>query len=138
MADLAATLADVPLFSGLSPRDLERLARVMKERTWSEGEVVVEEGKGGVGFWVVESGSAEITIGGDRVGDLGPGDHFGEIALLDEGPRSATVTATTALRCHGIVAWEFAPFVREQPDVAWALLQSLAAMVRGGAARRGA
>ena len=138
MADLAATLADVPLFSGLSPRDLERLARVMKERTWNEGEVVVEEGKGGVGFWVVESGSAEITIGGERVGDLGPGDHFGEIALLDEGPRSATVTATTALRCHGIVAWEFAPFVREHPDVAWALLQSLAAMVRGGAARRGA
>lgn len=130
VSDLAETLAGVPLFSGLGPRDRERLARAMKNRTWAGGEVVIEEGKGGVGFWVIESGTATVSIAGKKVGELAPGDHFGEIALLDDGPRSATVTADGELRCQGIVAWEFAPFVREHPDVAWGLLQSLAAMVR--------
>lgn len=130
MTDLAQTLARVPLFSGLAQRDRERLAKAMKERTWAAGEVVIEEGKGGVGFWVVESGTATVSVAGEKVGELAAGDHFGEIALLDEGPRSATVTADSELRCQGIVSWEFAPFVREHPDVAWALLQSLAAMVR--------
>jgi CRP/FNR family transcriptional regulator len=130
MSDLAETLAGVPLFSGLAQRDRKRLAKAMKGRTWSAGEVVIEEGKAGVGFWVIEAGTATVTVAGEPVGELGPGDHFGEIALLDDGPRSATVTADRELRCQGIVSWEFAPFVREHPDVAWALLQKLAAMVR--------
>jgi len=130
MSDLAQTLAGVPLFSGLAQRDRERLARAMKVRAWGAGEIVIEEGKGGVGFWVIESGTATVTIAGEKVGELAPGEHFGEIALLDDGPRAATVTADGELRCHGIVSWEFAPFVREHPDVAWALLQRLAAMVR--------
>lgn len=135
MADLAQTLADVPLFSRLEKRDRERLAGRMKRRSWSEGETVIEEGRGGAGFWVVESGNATVSIRGEAVRGLGPGDHFGEIALLDDGPRSATVTAATDLRCNGIVAWEFGPFVQEHPDVAWAMLQSLAAMLRRAEAR---
>jgi CRP/FNR family transcriptional regulator, cyclic AMP receptor protein len=130
MADLAETLADVPLFSRLERRDRERLAERMKQRSWNEGETVIEEGRGGAGFWVIESGNATVSIRGEVVRGLGPGDHFGEIALLDDGPRSATVTAATDLRCNGIVAWEFGPFVQEQPAVAWAMLQSLAAMLR--------
>jgi CRP/FNR family transcriptional regulator len=130
MPDLAETLATVPLFSGLAKRDRERLAKAMKARTWAAEEVVIEEGKGGIGFWVIESGNATVSIAGEKVRRLGPGDHFGEIALLDDGPRAATVTADGELRCQGIVAWEFAPFVREHPEVAWALLQRLATMVR--------
>jgi CRP/FNR family transcriptional regulator len=135
MADLAQILAGVPLFSGLSKRDRERLAGRMKARSWSEGETVIEEGRGGAGFWVVESGNAAVSIKGEMVRGLGPGDHFGEIALLDEGPRSATVKAATDLRCNGIVAWEFGPFVQEHPEVAWPMLQSLAAMVRAAESR---
>jgi CRP-like cAMP-binding protein len=130
MADLAEKLAGVPLFSRLAKRDRERLAERMKPRSWSEGDIVIEEGRGGAGFWVVESGNATVSVRGRMVASLGPGDHFGEIALLDDGPRSATVTAATDLRCNGIVAWEFGPFLQEHPEVAWPMMQSLAAMVR--------
>jgi CRP-like cAMP-binding protein len=130
MADLAEKLAGVPLFSRLAKRDRERLAERMKPRSWSEGDTVIEEGRGGAGFWVVESGNATVSVRGRMVASLGPGDHFGEIALLDDGPRSATVTAATDLRCNGIVAWEFGPFLQEHPEVAWPMMQSLAAMVR--------
>ena len=124
MADLVATLAEVPLFSRLAPRDRRRLAERMKPRSWSEGETVIEEGRGGAGFWVVESGNATVSIKGQIVASLGPGDHFGEIALLDDGPRSATVTAATDLRCNGIVAWEFGPFLQEHPEVAFPMLRA--------------
>jgi CRP/FNR family transcriptional regulator len=135
MADLAASLAEVPLFSRLAPRDRERLAERMKPRSWGEGETVIEEGRGGAGFWVVESGNATVSIKGQMVASLGPGDHFGEIALLDDGPRSATVTAATDLRCNGIVAWEFGPFLQEHPEVAFPMLQSLAARLRDAEVR---
>lgn len=135
MADLAERLGGVQLFKRLTDRDRKRLAGRMKERSWDEGEVVIEEGRGAAGFWVVESGSATVSVKGEVVRGLGPGDHFGEIALLDDGPRSATVTAATDLRCNGIVAWEFGPFVKEHPEVAWAMLQSLAAMVRAAGVR---
>ena len=132
---LEETLAKVPLFARLKPRELERLSKRMSERRWSEGDVVITEGKGGIGFWVIEDGNATVSVRGKSVGSLGPGDHFGEIALLDDGPRSATVTAATDLRCQGIVAWEFGPFVQENPEVAWPMLQTLAARVRDAEAR---
>jgi CRP/FNR family cyclic AMP-dependent transcriptional regulator len=135
MSALAETLARVPLFSRLGKRDRQRLADRMSERSWSEGDVVIEEGRGGAGFWLIESGNATVSIRGEAIRGLGPGDWFGEIAIIDEGPRSATVMAATDLRCRGIVAWEFAPFVKENPDVAWALLQGLAARVRDAEAR---
>lgn len=91
---------------------------------------MIEEGRGGAGFWLIESGNATVSVRGQAVRALGPGDWFGEIALVDEGPRSATVTAATDLRCQGIVAWEFGPFVKEHPEVAWVLMQTLAARLR--------
>ncbi|MGH2950529.1 MAG: cyclic nucleotide-binding domain-containing protein [Solirubrobacterales bacterium] len=135
MADLPEKLARVPLFSRLRPRDLKQLAKRMSERRWNEGDTVIEEGKGGAGFWVIESGNVTISVGGRSVNTLGPGEHFGEIALLDDGPRSATVTAATDVQCFGIVAWEFAPFVRENPEVAWTMLQHLAARLRAAETR---
>lgn len=132
---LAETLGQVPLFSRLDDRDRKRLAQAMSERSWNEGDVVIEEGRGGAGFWVIESGTVTVSIGGDVVRSLGPGEWFGEIALIDEGPRSATVTAATDLRCHGLVSWEFKPFIKENPEVAWALLQGLASRLRDTQAR---
>ena len=128
------TLRKVPLFSRLDRRDLERLATSMKERTFPEGTTVTREGQGGVGFFVILSGEGAVNVGGDPRGTLGPGDSFGEIALIDEGARTATITAVTDLRCVGMTAWEFKPFVQEHPDVAWALLQGLAGRVRSAEA----
>ena len=137
MADPVATLANVPLFAGVSRKDLKRLVERMSERTFNEGEIAVEEGRGGAGFWLIEDGSATVSIGGEIVRTLGPGEYFGEIALLDDGPRTATVTAGTDLRCLGMATWEFRPFVLEHPDVALTMLQTLARRLREAEARAG-
>ena len=130
MADVEQSLGRVPLFSGVRPKDLKKLEKRMSERTFSEGDTITTEGESGVGFFVIEDGNATVSIAGKILRTLGPKEHFGEIALIDSGPRSATVVATTDLRCRGMSAWEFKPFVEEHPDVAWALLQTLAARLR--------
>ena len=123
-------LRQVPLLADLDEAELERLSRRMKERTFPEGATVTREGEGGVGFFLIAEGEAKVSVAGAQKGRLGPGDHFGEIALIDEGGRTATITAETDLRCLGMTAWEFRPFVREQPAVAWKLLQTLARRLR--------
>ena len=128
--DPAAALSRVPLFAGVEPRHLERLARQFRDRSFPEGAVVTREGEPGVGFFVVVEGSASVSIGGETRATIGPGDSFGEMALLDEGPRSATIVAATDLRCLALSGWEFKPFVEENPSVAWAMLQTLAGRLR--------
>ncbi len=128
--DPAAALSRVPLFAGVEPRHLERLARQFRDRSFPEGAVVTREGEPGVGFFVVVEGSASVSIGGEPRATIGPGDSFGEMALLDEGPRSATIVAATDLRCLALSGWEFKPFVEENPSVAWAMLQTLAGRLR--------
>jgi CRP/FNR family transcriptional regulator, cyclic AMP receptor protein len=123
-------LRQVPLFSALGEEDLEHLSQQMKERTFPAGSAVTSEGAGGAGFFVIVDGDATVTIGGEERARLGPGDHFGEIALIDEGMRSASITAATDLRCYGLTVWDFKPFVEDHPQVAWALLQTLARRLR--------
>jgi CRP-like cAMP-binding protein len=128
--DPAAALGQVSLFAGVEPRHLERLGRQFRDRSFPEGAVVTREGESGVGFFVVVEGSASVSIGGETRATIGPGDSFGEMALLDEGPRSATIVAATDLRCLALSAWEFKPFVEENPSVAWAMLRTLAGRLR--------
>ena len=135
MADASDSLARVPLFAGLGGRDLKKLAGQMSDRTFSEGDTVATEGQSGVGFFLIEEGSATVSIGGETIRTLGPGDYFGEIALIDDGPRSATVVAATDLRCRGMSAWEFRPFVQKHSEFAWPLLVSLVARLRESEAR---
>ena len=130
MSDVVQSLKAVPLFTGVGDRELRRLAKVMRESNFNEGETITTEGRSGVGFFLIEDGNATVSLRGEIVRTLGPGDHFGEIALIDEGPRSATVTATTDLRCRGLAAWEFRSFVQEHPEVAWPLLETLASRLR--------
>jgi CRP/FNR family transcriptional regulator, cyclic AMP receptor protein len=136
MADFAETLSRVPLFSQLSAKDCGRLAERMKGRTFKEGETINEQGKSGLGFFVIEQGNATVSIGGEVVRTLGPEDWFGEIALIDDGPRTATIVAGTDLVCRGLTAWEFRPFVQEHPEVAWPLLETLAGRLREAEARQ--
>ena len=95
MATLADELKQVPLFSGLSQRQLKRLARDFREREIKSGTPVMREGeKSGISFFVIVDGTATVSADGTQVGQLGPGDHFGELALISENVRSATVTAS--------------------------------------------
>jgi CRP-like cAMP-binding protein len=130
MSAMADALQRVPLFSELSSRDRRRLAGAMHERTFTDGESVMSEGEGGVGFFVILDGRASVTRGGEVAGELGAGDYFGEMALIDGDHRAATVCATGDLRCAAMTQWQFRPFVKEHPDVAWALLTTLVKRVR--------
>jgi CRP-like cAMP-binding protein len=123
-------LRQVPLFSELDDRDLELLSRQMHERRFPEGGEVTREGAYGAGFFVIAEGNASVSVGGEQRAALGPGDYFGEIALIDEGVRSASITAATDLLCYGMTPWEFRPFVEEHPQVAWGLLKTLARRFR--------
>ena len=126
----ADTLEQVPLLEELSKRDRQNLAKSMKERTFRSGQQIVVEGRTGVGFFIILEGKAAVTIGGELVQALGPGDYFGEMALLDGGARSATITADGELRCATMTSWAFKSFVVDNPKVAWAMLQTLAQRLR--------
>ena len=123
-------LERVPLFADLNRRELREVARLFKERRFPQGETVMKEGLGGASFFVIESGEAIVTVGGNERATLKAGDYFGEVALIDEGDRSATVTASTDVVCHGLTFWEFRPLVQTNPTIAWNLLQTLAKRLR--------
>jgi CRP-like cAMP-binding protein len=130
-------LRAVRLFRGLSQRQLRQLARLVKEREFRPGLNVVEEGSmSGVGFFIVADGEAAVSVDGREVARIGPGDHFGELALITEDARTATVSAVTKLRCYVIAFWDFRRFARENPDVSWKLLQHLAGLLTAERDRR--
>jgi CRP/FNR family transcriptional regulator len=123
----ADTLRKVPLFAGLDDRDLKQIASSMRERRFKAGDVVTQEGSGGVGFFVVEEGEAEVSVAGEtRPWTVGPGDYFGEIALINESPRTATLTAKTDMLCYGMTPWDFRPLVESNSEIAWKLLTAMA------------
>jgi CRP-like cAMP-binding protein len=124
VATPAETLNQVDLFGGLSQRQLKRLAARFTERRFTAGATIVRQGAmSGVGFFVVTDGEASVTVDGREVERIGPGGHFGELALVAERERAATVTAESALTCLEIPIWDFRDFVKGDPDVAWKLLE---------------
>jgi len=124
-------LEQVPLFQGLSHGDLERVARSFKQRRFSAGDTVASEGSGGVGFFVIGEGTAAVDVHGEQRGTLGPGDYFGEIALIDDqARRTATIRAETDLTCYGLTSWDFRPLVETNAEIAWKLLQVMAKRLR--------
>lgn len=126
MANLADDLKQVRLFSCLSQRQLRKLSRDFKERTFSTGTTPVRQGQmSGIGFFIIADGEASASVDGREVARLGPGDYFGELGLIGERPRMATVTAETPLRCLELPTWHFRRFVKENPDASWKLLQHL-------------
>jgi pyruvate,water dikinase len=120
----------VQLFAELDRAEVEQIARLFKQRLFARGETVIREGSGGAALFLIDSGEAKVTVRGAEVATLGRGDYFGEIALIDEGPRAATVTATTDLACYGLTFWEFRPLVQQNGMIAWKLLQAMVKMLR--------
>jgi CRP/FNR family transcriptional regulator, cyclic AMP receptor protein len=124
------SLQRVPLFADLTKREVQQIARLFKERRFEEGEIVVKEGSGGAAFFVIESGEATVFIGGEAHTTLKPGDYFGEIALIDQGTRMATITANSELVCYGVTFWDFRPLVEANGVIGWKLLQRMTKMLR--------
>jgi CRP/FNR family transcriptional regulator, cyclic AMP receptor protein len=125
MSASADTLKNVPLFSGLDDHELDQIAKSMRERRYKAGESLTQEGTGGAGFFVVEEGQADVTVGGEAKGSIGPGDYFGEIALLNDSLRTATITARTDMVCYGMTPWDFKPLVESNSAIAWKLLTAM-------------
>ncbi len=123
-------LSDVPLFAGLSKRHLRHIAGLSEEKRFDEGAKLAEEGQSGDVFYVLLEGEAKVVRGGRRVAKLIPGDFFGEIALIDGGPRTATVVATTPLAALAITRKRFRSMLEEDPNITLAMLEELTRRLR--------
>jgi CRP/FNR family cyclic AMP-dependent transcriptional regulator len=123
-------LRRVPLLRGLGDDDLDELSRRFRERVYDAGAPVVSRGSSGTGFFIIAEGEARVGAGDRATSRLRRHDFFGEVALIDGGRRSADITAETNMRCWGISQREFRTFVKQHPEVAWALLEVLAARLR--------
>jgi CRP/FNR family cyclic AMP-dependent transcriptional regulator len=128
--DATSRLAQVPIFSECTKRELTIIGRAAKEVSHAEGTVIAREGERGVGLFLILEGQCKVTIGGKTKAKLGPGDFFGEVALLDGGPRTATVTALTPFRLVGITGWVFRGLLMEHPSIALKTLEAVAGRLR--------
>jgi CRP-like cAMP-binding protein len=125
-------LQNVPFLSNVPRKELDKLAQTMAERDVPAGKEVVTQGNGGVAFFLILDGQATVLVDGEERRQLGPRDAFGEIALIiPDLPRTSTVRADTDLRLAALTAWNFKPFVLKHPDVAWALLETMAKRFAG-------
>lgn len=123
-------LAEVPLFSALSRKELNLVARRAEDVKVDEGRVLVSEGSSGAEFFVILSGTAKVSRRGRKVATLGPGAAFGELALLDKAPRNATVTAETPMELVVLGQREFGGLIDEVPGFARKLLTGMARRLR--------
>jgi CRP-like cAMP-binding protein len=124
-------MKDVPLFAGLLRSELDRIALAMNPVTFSEGEAVCTEGEPGHAFYVISAGEAAVERSGHPVAKLSHGDYFGELSLLDRGPRAATVRAVSDLRMYVLQEASFAALLNEVPALAQKLLAALSRQLRG-------
>jgi CRP-like cAMP-binding protein len=128
--DLVTRLGEVPVFNGCSKKELQAIAKTVRQIDHPAGSVIATEGEPGAGLFVIQSGDADVTIGGKRVNQLHAGDFFGEMALLDGGPRTATVTATTDIKLWALTEWVFRGLLVEHPSIALRTLEAMAARLR--------
>lgn len=128
-------LAEVPLFSALSKKDLQLVSKNAEDVKVDAGKVLVSEGSAGSEFFIIVDGKARVTRRGKKVAELGPGDFFGDLALLDRAPRNATVVAETPMEVLVLGQREFAALIDEVPGFAHKLLAGLARRLREADAR---
>lgn len=125
-----AELKDAKLLKGLPEGEVRAIEKQMKQVRHPAGHEIVMRGDGGVGFMIITEGTVAVKTVQGKTRKLGPGDSFGEMALLDQEGRSATITAETDVTMATIPEWNFKPFLKEHPEVAYRLLQTLSRRVR--------
>jgi len=130
VADHAEQLKSVPLFDGISGADLKRIAESAKERRFDAGTSIVSAGEPAQGFYLIIDGRAEVKQGGRTIRTLGPGDYFGELALIRETPRTATVVAKDSTTCLALARWDFKGIVVANPSIAIRLLETVASRIQ--------
>lgn len=123
-------LAAAPLFAGVDEEGLARIAEQSVEVEFPADRVIVRQGEVGTGFFVIASGSARVVRDGDTIATLGAGDFFGELSVLDGGPRIAQVVAAEPTVCLGLASWDLEAVIRDEPTVAMAILRTLATRLR--------
>jgi CRP-like cAMP-binding protein len=131
-AEMVELLSRVPLFAGLSKKELNAIASAAKEVNRKAGSYLARSGDAGVGFFLIADGTASVIVGGRRRRKMGPGDFFGEISLLDGGPRSADVVADTDIKMLGLTVWVFKGILEQYPSIAQKMLVELAERLRTG------
>jgi CRP/FNR family transcriptional regulator, cyclic AMP receptor protein len=127
---LVEMLSSNRLFDELSKKEVGAVIDYSTEVNHRKGQVIVIEDRSGVGFHLILDGTATVSVKGRKVRTLGPGESFGDIAVIDGGPRSASVTAETELRTLSLPPWEFKPLVLEHPKLSYKLLLKLCALLR--------
>jgi CRP-like cAMP-binding protein len=125
--ELEQQLASVPLLAGIEDRVRRRLAEIGKRRTYAADETIVREGSTGTALYIVLKGRARVEREGETIGQLSTGDFFGELALIEEHPRSATIVATEETDCLLFPAWEFTALLEEHPEIAVPIMRALIA-----------
>jgi CRP-like cAMP-binding protein len=132
--DRKEALTKAPIFAGLKGNVINNLVQSARVRKYMAGDVLVREGEEAVAFFVISEGKAQVVkSAGDKeevVGELGEGDFFGEMALLDGFPRGATVRATTDCECLVLIRWDFTALLKSNPDIALAILPVLSRRLR--------
>ena len=128
--DPTESLRRVPLFAGMDKKELDLVARLLKEQPYSAGSIIVKSGSGGHGLYIIKEGRVTVVREGQAVATLGPGQFFGEISVLDGGPRTADVRADTDTVCLTLISWEVKPLLMEAPTITYKMLLEMVKRLR--------
>jgi CRP-like cAMP-binding protein len=128
--DKAAALAGVPLFAGISADSMERLAAVAGEQDFAAGQFIVRQGQVGTGLYVILSGSVRVLRGSDVVARLGKGEFFGELSVIDQLPRNASVEAAESTVVLALASWDLFALLESDPKLSLNMIKGLVARVR--------
>jgi CRP/FNR family cyclic AMP-dependent transcriptional regulator len=132
--EIVEALRTTDLFAGVSDRALNAIAAQARVVNHPEGKDITEEGGGAAGFHLIRSGNVSVSVGGHARPDLGPGNYFGEISMIDGKPRSATVHATSPVTTIALASWAFHPILDEHAEVGKELLKVMCARLRAAEA----
>jgi CRP/FNR family transcriptional regulator, cyclic AMP receptor protein len=128
--DPTESLRRVPLFAGMDRKELELLAKLIKEQSYSAGATIVKSGAGGHGLYIIKEGRVSVVRDGQTIATLGPGQFFGEISVLDGGPRTADVRADADTVCLTLISWEVKPLLMDNASITYKMLLEMVRRIR--------